>query len=432
MRLIFTFLLFLLFFAFSGLLAQTSKKNSEKNVPKTNNIVKPSPKKANTKSNIILQKKITLSSNTKSLNNALAKKVAKLKGIWRGYFIQNDTDPFTGMVYTSKYRYEIQINALPNAALEGVTYSYQDTRFYGKASLKGIYTDATNNVVIKELKMLELKMSGSSEACLMTCYLDYGKNGNKETLRGDYASVNIKDKRKDCGDGIVYLEKVPESEFVKEDFLLPKKNEIKPKIITKKDETSNKQLTVKKIVDTAKKTKPKIKPGAEAALVKKTTPAATTKTEEKVVKVVPDIVKKGDPQKIENKKEVTPIPKVISERKNDLTKTIFVSEGEIIVELYDNGQIDNDTVSVYHNNQPILLHQMLSTKPLRMKFFVNANDPVHEVIMVAENLGKVPPNTSLMVVTVGKKTYEVSITSDLQKNAKVVFEYRADADARKK
>jgi len=45
------------------------------------------------------------------------------------------------------------------------------------------------------------------------------------------------------------------------------------------------------------------------------------------------------------------------------------------------------------------------------------------LIMVAENLGRIPPNTSLMIVTAGDQRFEVRITSTEQKNALVRFKY---------
>jgi type IV secretory pathway VirB9-like protein len=39
--------------------------------------------------------------------------------------------------------------------------------------------------------------------------------------------------------------------------------------------------------------------------------------------------------------------------------------------------------------------------------------------MVADNLGSIPPNTSLMIVTAKDKRYEVFISSTEQKNARV-------------
>jgi len=44
--------------------------------------------------------------------------------------------------------------------------------------------------------------------------------------------------------------------------------------------------------------------------------------------------------------------------------------------------------------------------------------------MVAENLGTIPPNTALMIVTAGSQRYELFLTSTEQKNAvvKIVFQ----------
>lgn len=403
MRLIFTFFLYILFSAVTTIQAQT-KKSVQKLVPQ----------------------KLHSSSNT-STSKTATKSNIQLKGVWRGYFVQNNIEPITGLVYKEKYKYEVQINLLPTNALEGVTYSYQDTRFYGKTALKGIFTINTKNVIIKEIKMLELKMSsGSSDACLMTCYLEYSKVGDKEILKGEYSSVNMKSNRSDCGDGIVYLVKVPESDFVKEDFLL--KKETKKPAVTDKKTIEKKPINTKKNDETpSNTTKPKVKPGAEDALVKKDASKPKDPNKEIVE------VKKEEPKKVEIRKEVTPLPKVLTDRTNNLTKTIYVDEGEITVELYDNGQIDNDTVSVYHNGKPVLLNKMLNTTPLTVKINVSANEPTHELVMVADNLGRIPPNTALMMVKAGKKEYEVFLTSDLQKNAKVVFQYKPGAvDANKK
>jgi hypothetical protein len=43
--------------------------------------------------------------------------------------------------------------------------------------------------------------------------------------------------------------------------------------------------------------------------------------------------------------------------------------------------------------------------------------------MVGENLGSIPPNTALMIVTAGNKRYQLYLTSDNQKNAMVRFVY---------
>ena len=103
-------------------------------------------------------------------------------------------------------------------------------------------------------------------------------------------------------------------------------------------------------------------------------------------------------------------------------KLIRVEEGEVRIDLYDNGQIDGDTVTVYHNNALIVAGARLSQKPITFRLAVDPAQPHHELVMVADNLGAIPPNTSLMIVTTKEKKYQVFISSSEQKNAKVVID----------
>ena len=89
-----------------------------------------------------------------------------LTGIWRGTFF-SPTDLAMG---GSKYRYEVQIDNNGRDS-KGVTYSYQTTRFYGKASFVGVWSPSSKNLVLQENKMLDLKITGGGDGCLMTCYL---------------------------------------------------------------------------------------------------------------------------------------------------------------------------------------------------------------------------------------------------------------------
>jgi len=117
------------------------------------------------------------------------------------------------------------------------------------------------------------------------------------------------------------------------------------------------------------------------------------------------------------------LPPVLATRKNELVKTIVTNAREISINIYDNGTIDNDTVSVYLDNKLILSKQRLTTKPLSLNFTLDDKKERHELVMVADNLGDIPPNTSLMVVTAGTERYEVRISSTEQQNAVVLFKY---------
>lgn len=117
-------------------------------------------------------------------------------------------------------------------------------------------------------------------------------------------------------------------------------------------------------------------------------------------------------------------PLVLKTRENSLVRKIETEASEIKIELYDNGEIDGDTVSIYHNNTLIRSKMRLSQKPISFTIGVNPSTPHHEIIMVAENLGSIPPNTSVMIINTASNRYEVLISSSEQKNAKVVFELK--------
>jgi hypothetical protein len=117
-------------------------------------------------------------------------------------------------------------------------------------------------------------------------------------------------------------------------------------------------------------------------------------------------------------------PPELATRANPIIKQIETEEGEIKIDLYDNGEIDGDSVSIYHNHILLISHAKLSEKPITLNIAIDAAHPHHEIIMVADNLGSIPPNTSLMIVTTGTKKYQVFIASTQQQNAKVVFDLK--------
>ena len=111
-------------------------------------------------------------------------------------------------------------------------------------------------------------------------------------------------------------------------------------------------------------------------------------------------------------------------RAEDIQLVIEVSNTDrdsIKVDVYDNGEIDNDTISVYLNNLLIVSHQKISLTPISVYLTLNESVPFNKLKMVAENLGTIPPNTGLMIITTRKKRYEVSLSSTLNKTAVVEF-----------
>jgi len=109
------------------------------------------------------------------------------------------------------------------------------------------------------------------------------------------------------------------------------------------------------------------------------------------------------------------VPPVLPTRTNELYKSIETVPGEIKISLYDNGEIDGDTMSIYHNNRLIKSRQMLSAEAITITLQINEDELHHEIVMVAENLGSIPPNTSVMVINTPTNRYEVFISSNTQK-----------------
>ncbi len=117
------------------------------------------------------------------------------------------------------------------------------------------------------------------------------------------------------------------------------------------------------------------------------------------------------------------LPPSLTRRKAELVKEIKVDTGNIRIDFYDNGQIDGDTISVYANGMPVVSNKRLTTQPVSVNIKIDLKRTEQEVIMVGENLGSIPPNTALMIVTAGTKRYQLYLTSDEQKNAMVRFIY---------
>ena len=388
-----------------------------------------------------------------------------LTGVWRGSFY-NIREVMLG---GSKYRYEVQIDN-KGQAVRGVTYSYQTTRFYGKANMIGKWSPESSNLILMEDKMLDMKIEGGGEGCLMTCYLEYRREGDNEYLEGTYTSKNMNNGT-DCGGGRVRLEKVPDSDFEKEDFL---KTPAKPGSNAGKVKPGQEDYLVKrpatptdnkarnsspaKTPPPANATKPKTPPPPASGTKPKTPPPATGNTAknnttkppannperntgsntpkatppakpkndtpkptEVIPNRVPEVTVKAEPKKPTVPKPAP--PPVLKNRSNELFETITTDAREIVISFYDNGEIDGDTISVYDNNRLLVSKKGLSASPIEVKIRLNEEEPDHEIVMVAENLGSIPPNTALMIVQAGSKRYTLRLSSTEQKNAMVRFRY---------
>ncbi|HXB93101.1 MAG TPA: hypothetical protein VNU72_12455 [Puia sp.] len=382
-----------------------------------------------------------------------------ITGVWQGHF-RSTNIPARSSMFDERYKFEVQF-AQRGKELDGVTYSYLSSIFYAKAALSGKVNVHTGKILIQEGKILEVRNS-MGDICVMTCFLQYSKSGDEEFLEGTYVSMNARDSS-NCGKGTVFLRKVVSSDFYEEPSVVKREKEIAsplPKAgpvakngAAKKVPPAKTGTTAPRPNSTAKTTTPPrakttTPPGATVkktpapgATVNKTAPTGATARTTPKPKSVPLAPEKSSPSvsRMEiakqpkpagdstgggiGRKYMTIVPPAIRTRSNPVVKSLVVHTNEVELNIYDDGAIDHDTISVYLDNRLVIDHAMLTDRPIVLILHLDDTNDYHEIVMVAENEGEIPPNTSLMIVKAGDKEYEVRITSTEQKNAVVTFKY---------
>lgn len=236
----------------------------------------------------------------------------ELNGIWKGTLTQQPGGCFP------VYHVELQVN-ISNNKVSGFCYHYSDFTNYVKKNYNGFYNAATKSISIQEEKVMTFRIPKDCTPCIRYFSLTYKKNGNEETLSGDWGGV-VMNGTLACTPGKIVLERIVESEF-------------------------------------------------------------------------------------------------------SHIKEIKVDTGTLRLDFYDNAEIDGDSISVTVNEKTVVSHQKLGLKPISVEVKVSTENPEQEVTMIGENLGTIPPNTALLIVTANSKRYQLFLTSTGKKNAQVRFIY---------
>jgi hypothetical protein len=136
-----------------------------------------------------------------------------------------------------------------------------------------------------------------------------------------------------------------------------------------------------------------------------------------------------DERQVPEKKEIAPpimVPpsqQTNQERFTNTTKilqNVIPLKGDSIeLRFYDNAEIDGDSIAVFLNGRLLKEHILLAEQAYIMKISVKDLQQDNELVMVAENLGTIPPNTSLMVAVVEDKKYEAHLESTMGSSALV-------------
>ena len=123
----------------------------------------------------------------------------------------------------------------------------------------------------------------------------------------------------------------------------------------------------------------------------------------------------------EEAEKSTPGNEKYADRTKNILKRIDIKQSNFKVDLYDDGDVDGDIVSVYFNGKIILNNKKLTEKALTLNLTADANRTENELLIYADNEGDIAPNTALMIVTEGAERTEVRISSDEKKNGVIIF-----------
>lgn len=154
---------------------------------------------------------------------------------------------------------------------------------------------------------------------------------------------------------------------------------------------------------------------------------AEKKPETKITAIITPVPEKKEVAAVvipeEKKPTVDVIAKsaVIEGRKSEFSQVVNFKTDSLVLSLYDNGEIDGDTVSVFMNGEVLMAKQGLKSKAIKKTIYITKANEEFTLVMFADNLGIYPPNTGLLVVHDGEDIYNLRFSSDLQKSAGIVF-----------
>ncbi|MEO8415041.1 MAG: hypothetical protein ABI472_15345 [Ginsengibacter sp.] len=321
-------------------------------------------------------------------------------GQWKGGF--NETSYGLAALSDNSTDYVLEIET-SGTNVSGYSYTYFNggtKRYYTICKITGTANPDTKEIVVTEIARVKYNTPPGFQNCFQTHKLHYVQDsGDIETLRGTW--MPAPNQTGDCGYGTTFLSR----RIIKKVPFGNNPVDKKPGKIN----TPNKQL-----VTAPKYNQPKTKPRTPAKTGKQIQPPVVKRDE--AIKDTPSII-----PEIKKPETINEKPTGFEPRRKDVLKTIPITQQTFKVDFYDNGEVDGDSITVFYNGKIVLSHMMLTTKAISLTLSLNEHVKENVITMYADNLGTIPPNTALMIVTDGDKRYEVRITSDTEKSGSVIF-----------
>ncbi len=291
-----------------------------------------------------------------------------LTGIWSGK-ISRKAPGYSGVE-------SIEMQVLQSGKhLRGYTFAFKDTSRFVLFDMAGNRNKRTQAIYIREVGNGFFSLPQGFLPCEKIFSLKYYKIGKTQYLSGTWTGQGRDTSCFPGEDLLVVLQKIKKPEYPIEQFVQ------------------------KKITD---------------YIIKRTTPKTNTDLpEQEIAEVTEPVIK-------------TIADSLPADRKLDIQEIIKLPDTSVHITLYDNAVVDDDTVSVFVNKKPVLLRQRISDKALSFDVKLTEPDKPMEILMQAENLGSIPPNTAVMIIETSRKRYEVRLSAGFEKHAVVIITYNTD------
>ena len=347
---------------------------------------------------------------------ALATHAQNFEGQWKGSFAAVDSSEVDD--------YVLELQVVGKNEVSGYSYTYfylTGQSYFTICRVTGTIDHASKTVTVTEIEKIKGNTPPRIQDCLQTHILTYYKGAGGETLEGRWKPAPGFDRG--CGFGRTTLSRktLASLRITRKPAGVPGPRKDTAAVAAHKPAPHPP-------APGAKTTKPPVasggtKPpttGAKRPAIAAKPPARDTTT----LRMQPGGAHLSGPPVVAV--PVTPPPPQVRQREENVIQTIVLTAPEINIELYDDGIIDHDTVTVYFNGKTVIDRAMLKREPIKATLTA-LPDRDNDLILYANNLGDIPPNTALMIVHAGDEQYDVRVTSDLQHNGVVRFRLKAKA-----
>ena len=367
-----------------------------------------------------------------------------------GLFAQDVTGIWTGFVHTSgtSLPYELAISETKDK-LTGYSltvFTFDGIENVGVKTMK--IKKKKGEILIEDDELIYNNYKRLAKRVVLISSLSLSTENSKLILQGSFITRSID---RSSFKGTIRLEKKDTSFPTK---LIPKLDDLhlvntlsfmRPEIPGKEKEKEKPSVAIitkesSPAVQSNEKEKPAVpvvtkesSPGVQSGEKEKTSIAASKPQKTKPSKSVtkPEQKKETEttsiPPAVVSKPVVVPAKAAtdVAKRKIEIIRNVFYNSDSLVLSLYDNGEIDGDTVSIVLNDKVIIAKQRLSTSVINTTVYTSqyAGDSL-KLIMYAENLGTIPPNTGLLIIQDGEVRNEIRFEGDLQKNSAVILRRR--------